>query len=67
MEKKEEQKRKSADCENCQYLDYDEEYGDYVCTQSLDEDELVRVMQGGASYCPYYRYYNEYDMVRKQN
>ena len=66
MEKKE-KKTQQADCENCQYYDYDEEYGDYVCSQVLDEDELVRVMSGGARYCPFYRYYNEYDMVRKQN
>ena len=63
----EKKKNRQADCETCQYCDYDEEYGDYVCSQSLDEDEMARVMAGGARYCPFYRYYYEYDMVRKQN
>ncbi len=67
MEKKKEKKLQQPDCDNCQYQDYDEEYGDYVCTQMMDEDEVARVMAGGARYCPYYKYYNEYDMVRKQN
>jgi len=60
-------KKTQADCENCQYYDYDEEYGDYVCSQVLDEDELVRVMEHGAAQCPYFRFYDEYMMVRKQN
>ena len=59
--------KKTADCETCQYFDYDDEYGDYVCNQMLDEDEMVRVMEHGASQCPYYRFYDEYTMVRKQN
>ena len=33
----------------------------------LDEDEMVRVMEHGAADCPYYRYYDEYMMVRRQN
>ena len=65
-DKKKKELRK-ADCETCQYYDYDDEYGDYVCGQMLDEDELVRVMEHGAPECPYYRYYDEYTMVRKQN
>ena len=56
-----------ADCENCQYYDYDEEYDSYMCIMNLDEDDLIRVMHSGAGSCPYYRYYDEYTMVRKQN
>ena len=56
-----------ADCENCQYYDYDEEYDCYMCIQELDEDEYLRVMEHGAPVCPFYRYYDEYTMVRKQN
>lgn len=56
-----------ADCENCQYYDYDEEYDCYMCMQELDEDEYLRVMENGAPVCPFYRYYDEYTMVRKQN
>ena len=59
--------KKEADCQNCQYCDYDDEYGDWVCSMDMDEDDLVRVMERGASSCPYYRLYDEYGMVRKQN
>ena len=31
----------AARCEDCVYFDYDEEFDDYVCEQSLDEDELA--------------------------
>ena len=69
MEKNDKKKKQLqvADCETCQYYDYDDEYGDYVCSQMLDEDELVRIMEHGAPECPSYRYYDEYTMVRKQN
>lgn len=62
-----EKKQQQADCEHCQWYDYDEEYDEYVCNQSLDEDDMVRVMTGGARYCPFFKYYDEYMMVRKQN
>ena len=61
------EKKRQSDCETCQWYDYDEEYEEYVCTQDLDEDDMARVMAGGSRYCPYYKYYYEYDMVRKQN
>ncbi len=69
MEKKEKPHKiqPPADCENCQYFDYDEEYDEYVCTISMDEDDALRIMEHGARVCPYYRYYDEYTMVRKQN
>ena len=35
---------------------YDEEYDCYTCEQSveLDEDEMLRFLQGGFSSCPFY-------------
>ncbi len=54
-------------CEYCLYYDYDEEYDCYVCSMSLDEDELRLFMQGHFSHCPYYRPGDEYTIVRKQN
>ena len=57
----------AAACEDCAYYDYDEEYGDYVCTQSLDEDELAAVCRGGSKSCPYFKFYDEYKSVQKQN
>ncbi len=69
MAKKDSDKKEKivTDCDNCQYFDYDDEYGDYFCTMMLDEDEMARVMQHGASECRYYKLYDEYMMVRKQN
>lgn len=57
----------AAACEDCTYYDYDEEYGDYVCTQSLDEDELALVCRDGSKSCPYFKFYDEYKSVQKQN
>ncbi len=55
-----------ARCEDCLYYDTDDE-GEYACTMSLDEDEFYRYTQGMTKDCPYYRYYDEYKSVQKQN
>ena len=54
-------------CEDCLYYDYDEEYEEYLCRMSFDEDEAVRYLSGGSSRCPYFRFYDEYKSVQKQN
>lgn len=54
-------------CEDCLYFDYDEEYEDYVCRMSFDEDEALRYLSGNRLRCLYYRYYDEYKSVQKQN
>jgi len=54
-------------CESCEFYDYDEYYGEYVCNMSLDEDEMVDFLHKNTRGCPYYRYYDEYKSVRKQN
>ena len=54
-------------CESCVFFEYDEEYDDDVCTLNLDEDELVRYLTSPNRQCPYYRYYDEYKSVQKQN
>lgn len=46
--------------------EYDEDYECYVCTQNLDEDEMVRFVKGNFHSCPYYRSGDEYKIVRKQ-
>lgn len=59
-------KRKiKARCEDCLYYDCDEN-GEYYCTASLDEDEAVAFRLTGGD-CPYFRFYDEYKSVRKQN
>lgn len=58
--------KQATNCESCVFYDYDEEYEAYVCTQDLDEDEMIRFLEGGNRACPYYRYYDEYKSVHKQ-
>lgn len=58
---------KQSCCESCVYFDYDEFYGEEVCRADLDEDESVDFMLGSSNQCPFYRYYDEYKSVQKQN
>ncbi len=60
-------KKQVTNCESCLYYDYDEELDAYVCTMSLDEDECLRFLNGSNASCPYYRFYDEYKSVQKQN
>lgn len=59
-------KKKCTNCESCMNYEYDEEYGYYVCSQNLDQDEMYRFIKGDFDHCPYYRYGDEYVIVRKQ-
>ncbi|MEG0832908.1 MAG: DUF6472 family protein [Oscillospiraceae bacterium] len=56
-----------ANCEVCENYAWDEECGCYVCDKALDEDEMSRFMRGTFSDCPYFRLYDEYKIVQKQN
>lgn len=53
-------------CETCGNFCYDEEYECYVCEVNLDEDDMVRFLQGNTEQCAYYRNGDEYRIVRKQ-
>ncbi len=64
---KKKKKKLEKNCESCLYYDYDEEYDSYICTVTLDEDEAVDFMSGRSNECSYYKYYDEYKSVRKQN
>ncbi len=57
-----------ASCDNCEYFDFDEEYGENVCTLGavFDEDDYAK-MSGEKSQCPYFKFYDEYKSVQKQN
>lgn len=59
--------RRATNCESCEHYDYDEEWGEYVCRADLDEDEMLRFLAGTNTGCPYYRFYDEYKSVQKQN
>lgn len=60
-------KPRQSKCEDCEFYDYDDDLEAYVCSMNLDEDEMLRFLQGDVSACPYYRYYDEYKTVRSQN
>ncbi len=53
-------------CGSCMYYEYDEEYECYICQMDLDEDEMAHFLQEKHFACPYYRYGDEYTIVRKQ-
>lgn len=54
-------------CESCEHYDYDEYIDDYVCKIDLDEDEYLDYLTKKSSSCPYYKFYDEYKSVQKQN
>ena len=59
--------KKITQCETCAYFDYDYELDCDVCTINLDEDEVSSFYGSGHNSCPYYSFYDEYKIVRKQN
>lgn len=61
------EKKRATSCDDCLYYDFDDDMDGYVCTVSLDEDEAVEFLGGGRNRCPYYRFYDEYKSVQKQN
>ena len=66
-EKKIPQNRRAAsNCEHCEFYDYDEYYDEYVCSMSLDEDEMIDYLSRDSASCPYFRFYDEYKSVHKQ-
>lgn len=56
-----------SNCESCEFYTYDEEYGEYVCSVSLDIDDMADFLSKQTNNCNYYRYYDEYKSVQKQN
>ena len=54
-------------CEQCAYYDYDEEYDEYYCSVNLDEDEMAGFLSHTRRECPFFRFGDEYSIVRKQN
>lgn len=53
-------------CDSCVYYEYDEDYECYVCQMSLDEDEMYRFLTNTYQDCPYYKFGDEYSVVRHQ-
>lgn len=59
--------KKSTNCESCANYIFDEESESYFCDMQLDEDEMQRFLTAQTYNCPYYDFYDEYKIVRKQN
>lgn len=53
-------------CELCNNYLWDEEEECYICDIRLDEDDMVRFLQGNTGSCPYYQSNDEYELVRHQ-
>ncbi|MBQ7726668.1 MAG: hypothetical protein IJT66_05935 [Clostridia bacterium] len=54
-------------CENCRHYLYDDETDCMICESDLDEDEMRLFLTAQTDRCPYYDFYDEYAIVRKQN
>ena len=53
-------------CELCNNYLWDDEEECYICDLNLDEDDMVRFLQGNTKSCPYYQSNDEYEIVRHQ-
>lgn len=58
--------KQKANCENCEFYEYDEYTDTYGCNMKLDEDEMAGFLAGNTRACPYFRFYDEYKSVHKQ-
>ena len=57
----------ASNCDTCVNYIYDEDYECYCCLVNLDEDEMQRFLTSPKFECPYFNFYDEYSIVRKQN
>lgn len=55
-----------TNCDYCMNYSYDEDYDEYMCDVSLDEDEMAHFLMREFKECPYYKPGNEYSIVKKQ-
>ena len=60
-------KKLQPSCESCEHYDWDEELQEYVCMVDMDEDDAYRFHTQTRFVCSYYKYYDEYKSVQKQN
>ena len=54
-------------CEFCAHYLFDEEEEVYYCDVSLDEDDMDAYLRASTDDCGFFRLYDEYKMVEKQN
>lgn len=56
----------NAKCDSCMFCNFDEEYGDYVCDADMDEDDMVRFLEGRTAECPFWRPGDDYRTALRQ-
>jgi len=56
-------------CDHCEHFIFDDETEEYVCDAggAFDEDDFARFTSSRGDSCPYFRFYDEYKIVQKQN
>lgn len=62
-----EAKKVQSCCELCMNYYYDDDAGEYFCAVDLDEDEVAGFLSSRRRECPFFRFGDEYTIVRKQN
>ena len=62
-----ENKKTQSCCEFCVNYYYDIETETYECVVDLDEDEMAGFLLHRRRDCPFFRFGDEYAIVRKQN
>ena len=60
-------KKTQSCCELCSNYVYDDDTESYECAVSLDEDEMAGFLSCQRRECPFFRFGDEYAVVRKQN
>lgn len=55
-----------GNCDNCIHYYFDDESECYVCDMDLDQDEMRLFIIGDFKQCPYFRFGDDYTIVRKQ-
>lgn len=53
-------------CDYCLYYTYDEDLESNICQMNLDEDEISSMSYHGNYGCPYFRFGDDYTIVKKQ-
>ena len=53
-------------CESCMHYTYDDEWECFTCEMEFDEDDMSRFYASGGRQCPFYRFGDEYQIVKKQ-
>ena len=67
MPDKKTKKPRPTPCETCVYYDVIDEAGTLGCTVDIDEDDAYRERADFRDTCHYYKFYDEYKSVQKQN